>query len=165
MKNYHKYLSVAILIVFTILSCAKEKVVEPIRLSNYKKPQTTSSVDTTNNNNNNNNTDTIKTHPCNPDTVYFVNDVLPLLQSKCLSCHNDNNTTEDVSFTSYNSIMSNDELVEPNNYSHSELYEAITETDTDDLMPPPPASALTSTQIDLIKKWIQQGAKNNKCTP
>lgn len=30
-------------------------------------------------------------------------------------------------------------------------------------MPPPPASRLTTLQINMIGKWITQGAKNNKC--
>ena len=31
------------------------------------------------------------------------------------------------------------------------------------MMPPPPNAKLSSDQIALISKWIQQGAKNNKC--
>ncbi|HAY89569.1 MAG TPA: hypothetical protein DCY51_09025, partial [Bacteroidetes bacterium] len=35
--------------------------------------------------------------------------------------------------------------------------------DPDKMMPPPPNAKLSSDQIALISKWIQQGAKNNKC--
>ena len=38
------------------------------------------------------------------------------------------------------------------------------ETDPSDIMPPPPAAALSSEQIAQIGQWIDQGALNNECT-
>jgi mono/diheme cytochrome c family protein len=62
----------------------------------------------------------------------------------------------------YQNIM-NTGKVKPGNPNGSDLYEVLTETDPDKRMPPPPASALSAEQIELIRKWIQQGAKNNSC--
>ncbi|MCB9262273.1 MAG: hypothetical protein H6607_07860 [Flavobacteriales bacterium] len=115
-------------------------------------------IDTTGNNNNHN-SDT-----CSPDTVYFVNEILPLIQSNCAQsgCHDAASHKEGVILTDYNKIISTGK-VKAGNPGGSDLYEVITETDPDKVMPPPPAS-LTTEQKNAIRIWIQQGAKNNKCT-
>jgi hypothetical protein len=43
------------------------------------------------------------------------------------------------------------------------LYENITETDPDKIMPPPPKLPLGEDQIALIRKWIEQGAQDLYC--
>ena len=100
---------------------------------------------------------------CDPDTVYFQQDVLPLIVSSCAmsGCHDAASAQEGVVLTSYATIMNtgNVKAGQPNN---SELYEVLVETDPDKIMPPPPAS-MTAAQIQLIKTWIQQGAQNNSC--
>lgn len=102
--------------------------------------------------------------PCDPDTVYFVNTILPLLQSSCgvSGCHDAGSAQDGVILTDYANILATGEIT-PGNPSDSELYEKITETDPDKIMPPPPRSPLTADQINLIRLWILQGAKNNHC--
>jgi mono/diheme cytochrome c family protein len=102
--------------------------------------------------------------PCNPDSVYFVNDILPIIASNCAKsgCHDVATHTEGLILNSYSGIMKIVKKFQPDN---SDLYEVITETDPDKLMPPPPNNApLTAAQIALIYKWIMQGAPNNECT-
>ncbi len=101
---------------------------------------------------------------CNPDTVYFQNEVLPLLISGCgmSGCHDAASAQDGVILTSYQAIITTGEIV-AGNPGRSELYEKITEADAEDRMPPPPMAALTTDQILLIRKWIEQGAKNNYC--
>src|SRR5690606_19494125 len=53
--------------------------------------------------------------------------------------------------------------VDPFDPDGSDLYEVITETDPDKRMPQPPNDPLTPTQIAIIEKWINQGARNNFC--
>ncbi|MFH1121083.1 MAG: c-type cytochrome domain-containing protein [Bacteroidota bacterium] len=109
--------------------------------------------------------DTIPTGlTCDPDTVYFQNEVLPLLISGCgmSGCHDASTAQEGVILTSYQSVMNTAEII-PGNPGRSELYEAITEDDPEDRMPPSPMAALSTDQILLIRKWIEQGAKNNYC--
>ncbi len=103
--------------------------------------------------------------PCAPDTAYFVNNVLPILQARCVSCHSSSYAADGVNLSSYAFIMADDDLVTPFSTRNSELYEVITTTDHDDRMPPPPSSALTSSEIATIQRWILQGALNNSCTP
>ncbi len=110
-------------------------------------------------------TDTLPTGiPCDPDTVYFQNQILPLIQSSCAKsgCHDALSQQEGIRLTDYQSIITTGQIIAYNPGS-SELYEVITETDPDKIMPPPPYSALTSEQISLIYNWIAQGAKNNYC--
>lgn len=103
-------------------------------------------------------------NPCSPDTAYFRNDILPILISSCgmSGCHDASTAQDGVILTSYQSVMNTAEIV-PGNPGRSKLYEVITEAETEERMPPPPMSALSTDQILLIRKWIEQGAKNNYC--
>lgn len=102
--------------------------------------------------------------PCDPDSVYFQNQILPLLQSSCAKsgCHDALSHQNGIILADYQSVITSGQIV-PFNPGSSDLYEAITETDPDKIMPPPPYAALSSQQISLIYNWIAQGAKNNYC--
>ena len=102
--------------------------------------------------------------PCDPGTVYFQQQVLPILTSNCtnpapgLNCHHTANDENDwIQITSYESLM-NSGVVQD-----GDLWEAINDDDPDKVMPRPPAPPLTPAQIALIGQWIQQGAQNNSC--
>jgi cytochrome c5 len=102
---------------------------------------------------------------CNPDTVYFVNDIQPLLNSTCATtgCHDDQTAEHGVRLTSYSQIIQTGE-VKPFRPEDSELYEVLFGKKDNDIMPPPPQSPLTSAQKQMIYDWIMQGAQNNECT-
>jgi ribosomal protein S16 len=104
-------------------------------------------------------------NPCDSDTVYFVNDILPILSSSCAyaGCHDAASKQDGVQLTDYLKIITTGK-VKPKDPADSEIYEVITETDPDKIMPPPPASPLSKEQIEKIAKWIEQGAKNNQCS-
>ena len=112
----------------------------------------------------NNPGDTSDLIACDPDTAYFQNEVLPIFQSSCAlsGCHDDITAEHGLIMTSYSNIM-NSGHVEAGNASESEIYEAITDPDPDDRMPPPPLLPLSSDQIATIRDWINQGAGNNYC--
>jgi hypothetical protein len=103
--------------------------------------------------------------PCDPDTVYFSTSILPLLVSSCAipGCHDPATAEDGVILNNYANIMNTGD-VRPFDLDGSDLFEVITETDPDDRMPPanefPP---LSENEIDLIRTWILQGAKNNSC--
>ncbi len=102
---------------------------------------------------------------CDPNTVYFVNDILPIIVSNCAmsGCHDPASHEDGVVLNNYANIMNTGEIT-PGNPWDSELFEKINESDEDDIMPPPPSNPLTGEQIDLIQTWIAQGAQNNECT-
>jgi hypothetical protein len=117
---------------------------------------------TDNGGNNGNNYNNI---PCDSDTVYFQNDILPLFISYCAKsgCHDAASHQEDVVLNNYSNIMSTGEI-EPFNPNSGKIYEVITTSDPDNVMPPPPSNPLTPDQINLIYTWINQGALNNGCS-
>lgn len=100
---------------------------------------------------------------CDPDVVYFVNDVLPIIQSNCAmsGCHGGGTAQDGVDLSSYSGIM---QQVNAGNAFNSDLYEVITDSDPGDVMPPPPNAPLTAEQITAIRDWIDQGALNDECT-
>ena len=101
---------------------------------------------------------------CDPDTVYFQNDILPIIVSNCAmsGCHDARSHQDGVVLDNYMNIVTTGEI-KPGDPGDSELFEAITETDPEDIMPPPPSSPLSSNEIALIETWILQGALNNQC--
>ena len=107
----------------------------------------------------------INTVSCNPDSIYFSNQVLPIFIANCAisGCHDASYGSEGVVLTSYNSIMRGIRAGDPN---HSRNYLVLISSG-ESLMPRNPGSergySLPGEQINLIKKWIQQGARNNYC--
>ncbi len=100
---------------------------------------------------------------CDPDSVYFANDVYPLIISTCAmsGCHNATSRADGVDLTSYAKIV---KYVKVGNATQSELYKEIIRTDGD-RMPPPPMPSWSNDQVAMLAKWINQGAKNNACDP
>lgn len=101
------------------------------------------------------------TPSCSPDTVYFVNQVMPIIASNCTmsGCHDAITHAEGVNLTTYSNII---RYVSAGNAANSKLYKVIIKTNGD-RMPPPPMPALTTAQKTLIQTWINQGARNNNC--
>ena len=101
--------------------------------------------------------------PCDPDSVYFQNTVLPLLISYCAGtgCHDAITHEEGVRLYDYAHIM---QQVTPGNPGNSDLWDnGIAETGGD-AMPPPGEPQLTPAQEQAIYDWIMQGAQNNSCS-
>lgn len=130
-------------------------------------------------------TDTIPLPPslisdCDPDSTYFLNQILPLLEISCGSsestgsCHNGANSESGISFNSYEDLFMNIEddpnespeyLFTPGNYNGSEIYEVIHETDASKQMPPPSSIYSISNEAEqMLGDWIDQGAQYNGCT-
>ncbi|WP_317897883.1 c-type cytochrome [Aurantibacillus circumpalustris] len=93
-----------------------------------------------------------------PDACY--NDkVKQILISNCTSsgCHNPVDKEKRLDFTTYEGVM---KAVKANHSGLSELYGAITSSGGDRM---PPSYSLTQDEKDIIKHWINNGAKNNEC--
>ena len=101
---------------------------------------------------------------CDPDTIYFEQEILPLLVSSCgvIGCHDPGTAEEGIIMTDYANIIETGEI-RPFDPDESEMFEKITHSDPDEIMPPPPKNPLTQEQINKIRKWIEQGALNNSC--
>jgi hypothetical protein len=98
---------------------------------------------------------------CSPDSVYFANEIFPLISSSCAmaGCHDAISHEDGVNLTTYSNIM---KYVVVGNASRSKLYKVLTESG-EDRMPPPPRAPFTNLQMQRLRTWIEQGAKNNVC--
>ncbi len=102
-------------------------------------------------------------HPCSPDSVYFANDIYPLIVSYCSDsvhgCHSADFHDDGGPLTTYAQIKRNVNTTTP---TKSRLYTVLLASG-EDKMPRPPFGPLTSDQINMILTWIKQGAPNNSC--
>src|SRR5690606_21761184 len=64
--------------------------------------------------------------PCNPDSVYFKNDILPLLISKCAqkTCHDAQTKADGVWLDSWQNVMNSD-VVDKGRADKSDMYEVL----------------------------------------
>lgn len=135
--------TVIIVLIASFASCKHESFVTPAN------PNPVDSTDTT-------------IVPGPTDTgICFERDILPIFISNCAKsgCHDAASAEKGYVFTGYITITQ--KKFEPGSPDECELYEAITEDDEDKIMPPPPNQPLSASQIDLIRRWIKEGAPNS----
>lgn len=150
MKNLKTNIACFFVVVLLIFSCKHEPPTPPLGGSG---PGGVNPGDTTN------------LYPCDPDTIYFTQTILPLLVSNCAipGCHSAASAEDGVILNNYENIINTGD-VRPFDLDGSDLYEAITDDDPDKFMPPPgEGEPLTAEQVGLIAAWIQQGALNSDC--
>ncbi len=104
----------------------------------------------------------------NGELVSYNFHIRPILSDKCFACHGpDANKreselrldTEEGAFDALKESKGKFALV-AGNVEESVLYHRITSEDSGELMPPPESNlSLTVSEIELIKIWIEQGAK------
>ncbi len=106
-----------------------------------------------------------------PDLVSYNFDIRPILSDKCSACHGPDANKRQAGLRLDDSISVFKALKEhPNAYALvpgkpelSEVFLRITTEDTIKMMPPKSSHLkLSSREIDLIERWIKQGAKYEK---
>ncbi len=92
--------------------------------------------------------------------ICFQRDILPIFVSNCAKsgCHNTQSHEGDYVLDTYGHIVYKG--IKPGNGSGSKIYQTLVNSDIGDRMPQYPSPPLTSTQIAMIKQWIDEGAKN-----
>ena len=93
--------------------------------------------------------------------VDFSRDIRPILSNTCFKCHGpDANTREaDLRLDTRDDVVGDNTVIVPGNIQDSELYQRLISDDPDLLMPPPESGrSLDPEEIELIRKWIDQGA-------
>lgn len=108
----------------------------------------------------------VTTMPCDSQIVYFDLQVLPVLISNCAfsGCHDAESAEDGVVLISYETVIETAD-VEAFNLDDSELYEVLVDDDEEERMPPAPTASLSPDLINLIAKWILQGAEDLACDP
>ena len=99
------------------------------------------------------------------DHVDFGRDIRPMLAEKCFSCHGldeENRETDlrmDTKDGLYVELDSGEFAVVPGDSLNSAIYARLVTDDEDERMPPIDAKKdVSADEIDLIKRWIDQGA-------
>ena len=95
-------------------------------------------------------------------TPCFKREIQPIIISNCTmsGCHAPGSAGELRDLSTYSGVMG---YVRAGSASASKLYQSIT-GQGEDKMPPRGHTPLTSDQIALIARWINDGAKNTDCT-
>lgn len=101
--------------------------------------------------------------PDNPIPVSFTNEIQPIFNSYCISCHNETHPYLNLkSCCSWFELMAtgyNAPYLDTINPEQSTLYKRITGVVAPVM--PPSGNTLAETDINIIKKWMEEGAKNN----
>jgi len=97
-------------------------------------------------------------------SVSFYKDIRPIVQAHCQGCHQPAKQGGAFVMTSFDALMKHGESEEasivPGNPDASYLIEQINVTDGKALMPKGKAP-LSQVEIDLIRRWVKEGAKND----
>ena len=105
------------------------------------------------------------------DSIDFNLHIRPILSDRCFKCHGPDankrkaNLRLDIRENALAALKDNPEahVIVPGEASASEVYRRISSNDTSQLMPPVKSNLkLNDHEIDLIKKWIDQGAVYKK---
>jgi len=97
--------------------------------------------------------------------VDFGRDILPILSDGCFRCHGPDEKarkaglrldTKEGAFR----VRKKTAVIVPGKSAQSELIRRITSKDEDEVMPPPDSNRkLSLHQIDLLRRWVDEGAK------
>src|SRR6056297_1727869 len=102
------------------------------------------------------------------EPIDFSSQILPLLSDRCALCHGPDPTSREAELRldvaeAVGQATQNggrDLVIAPGDAAASELMRRITSDDASEQMPPPHANlSLTATEIELLRRWIDQGAK------
>ena len=92
-------------------------------------------------------------------TVSFANDVLPIVESRCINCHGGDRTEEGLDLTSHANILAgsdNGPVVIPGDAVNSLFVEMVATQKM-----PKRGPKLTPDQIQIFTDWVNQGALDN----
>ncbi|WP_417847765.1 DUF1553 domain-containing protein [Thalassoglobus sp.] len=102
------------------------------------------------------------------EKITFNQDIRPILSDRCFLCHGPDAATReadlrlDIEEEAFKALEfgAGSHVIKPGDPQQSEVYLRISTDDPDSKMPPPKSKIeLTQSQIDLIRQWIQEGAK------
>ena len=100
------------------------------------------------------------------DEIDFARDVLPILSDNCFHCHGPDEGAREAGLRldkRDSALRENEPIIVPGKSHGSELLRRILSDDPDEVMPPPALKrSLTDKQKDVIRRWIDGGAKWGK---
>jgi hypothetical protein len=104
---------------------------------------------------------------CGQKTISYKADVEPILKLNCLECHTEKGQGYEKSgllMTSYESLMKGTKygtIIKPGDSLSSVLIMLVEGRADPSIKMPHGRAALPKETIEVLKKWVEQGAKNN----
>ena len=105
---------------------------------------------------------------CEPNKVYFVNDVMPYINSTCAvpGCHDNKGPAAYIDLSSYDAIMNSKvrgvSIIKPGDPLNSKICRVFFLLDLVP-MPPPFNYGMPTQGRDNLIKWVQDSARNTAC--
>ena len=107
--------------------------------------------------------------PAGTKRIDFNYQIRPILSDKCYHCHGPDPRKRkaglrlDTKDGAYASLKSGGHAIVPGNIEESELVDRIMAEDENDRMPPKSLGrTLTSREVELLRRWVEQGAEWNE---
>ncbi len=96
-----------------------------------------------------------------PRPVDYGRDVKPILSNSCYACHGPDEGKRKAKLRLDVRAEAVKKAIKPGDAGHSALIERLTTKDPDEVMPPPSSKKepLTAAQVDVLRRWVEQGAK------
>lgn len=96
------------------------------------------------------------------EAIDFGRQIQPILAKRCFACHGPDKSEGglrlDQKELSFRKMESGKQPLVPKDPGHSELFRRVTSSDDTERMPPE-GMPLTPAQVELLKRWIEQGAE------
>ena len=103
--------------------------------------------------------------PTFADEVGFAHDIQPILAKRCFACHGPAEREADLVFhdreIATSKLGSGNHAIVPGDPESSELLHRVAATD-ESIRMPPEGEPLSAREIELLRSWIQQGARYSK---
>ncbi len=97
-----------------------------------------------------------------PDSVVLFSDIIhPIIEEKCIQCHNNENTSGGLNLATiegYKKGGDGGKILTPGNALKSEIFKRVTLSPKERKFMPPSGEPLSFTQIKLLSHWLDQGA-------
>ncbi len=96
-----------------------------------------------------------------PLTIDYSREVQPILTANCYACHGPDAGQRKAKLRLDQRDSAIKKVITPGDANHSSLLRRISSSDPDKVMPPPDSKKdrLTPAQIDVLRRWINEGAK------
>ena len=95
------------------------------------------------------------------DDVDYVRDIQPLLTAKCFQCHGPDKQESGLRLDTRRQALAGGDggiSIMPGKGANSELIRRVSLSDDDDRMPPE-GKRLSAVEVELLSRWIDQGAR------
>jgi formylglycine-generating enzyme required for sulfatase activity len=95
-----------------------------------------------------------------PKKITFVNDVKPILEINCLSCHRKDKAEGKLRLDTFEHAFAKEDVIVPGDPVASDLWYLCTlPMDDEELMPPKGNDPLDPADLFMLRRWIEEGAE------